>query len=274
MIWLSPTKINSWQDCPRSVWFSDRYRPVIRDWKFGFGTALHEAFAYYLQGQVAKFDVDIEAAWDRIYDREVPIGTLFPQKFCWDSAHLMGLRMVRELIERWEAEGLQVLVHEGVPMIEVSHRYKISSQVGLSGRWDVIAWSEKYGITVIDVKSAQTYSDNWFASVSPQLGCYILLAEDYLQKPVNRVGFLEAKKNKLKSVEANFAHAPRHSDASLEQLASQMEWIADDMIADRFPAHPRMAFNSPCRMCDFQSACHEGNYDSLEKKTVRLKAVS
>jgi len=235
----------------------------------GFGGALHEAIYQFLIGLVYRFRVDPIKAFDRYYYMRLDSNTEFPKKHTLESARDMGHRMIKAFMDNWHAQGLEVLFHEGKPMLEIYHRMDLGNDVVLVGKTDLIAYSNQHGITPIDFKSAAAFTEPWFANVAPQLSVYTLLFENFLKRGVDSVGFLEQKKNKTRGNEPHLTIVPRHADAQLEHIKEQIFWMAEDIRRERFPARVRMAWNSPCSSCSFREACHDGDYSLLREKKSR-----
>jgi hypothetical protein len=266
-IYISASQAHDWQDCERKWLMGRLYEPLTTDWTLIFGRIIHEAINLYLLGVFYGFKTNPDRAFRRAFDNHLKSANVnWGKKYNPREAHRMGRRMLGEFIDEWKAGQFEVVARHGRPMLEVKHQRHLGRGVILTGFVDCIAWSPKYGLVIFDFKTAATFSQPWFASVAPQLSVYILLFEDYLQRRVDRVGFFEMKKNKLKRTPAHINVVPRHSQAQLDHTVEQIHWMVDDIRRGRFPARVRMAWNSPCTNCDFQAVCHQGHESAYRKK--------
>lgn len=266
-IYVSASQLHDWQDCERKWLMGRLYEPLWTAWSLVFGSILHEAINLYLLGQFYGFKTNPDEAFRRAFDKRMKGGKVtWSTKFSPRDVHRMGRRMIGEFIETWRSEGLQVVAHKGSPLLEAKHKIHLGRSIILTGFVDCIAWSPKHGLVIIDFKTAASWSEPWFAKVSPQLSAYILLFEDLLGRKVDKVGFFEMKKNKLKRTPAHLNVVPRHAQGQLDHTVEQIHWMADDIRRRRFPARVRMAWNSPCTGCDFQAICHEGQESAYRKK--------
>lgn len=274
IIYVSASQLHDWQDCERKWWFTRYYRALVEDWKLGFGGAIHEACYTFLLGKVYGVKADPIRAFDKVFDQRLGRNTVWPDKQDRKSVQAMGRRMIREFVAKWEKSNFQVVMHHGKPLLEAYNRLSLDHDVVLVGKADVIAWSPDHGTFPLDFKTAAQFTQEWFARVAPQLSAYVLLFESLLGRRMDSVGFFEMKKNKVKSTEPHLSIVPRHSEAQLDHVKEQIYWMAEDIRRGRFPARVRMAWNSPCSQCDFQAACHDGNFSALRKKKPFLKKAA
>jgi RNA polymerase sigma-54 factor len=53
-------------------------------------------------------------------------------------------------------------------------------------------------------------------------------------------------------------------DANIDgEFLRKVKWVGENILNKNFFANPLMAWNSPCRMCDFQNYCTYGSMDGL-----------
>jgi hypothetical protein len=132
------------------------------------------------------------------------------------------------------------------------------------------------GVIPLDLKtSAIAYGEEFLLS-SDQLTDYQLLTEgnsDQLgldESGVKSVGFFEGIKRKVPKTNRGKGPeflqpliGPKRSAERLAERKQKLIWMGEDIRRGRFPKRPRMAYNTPCAMCEFSKFCLKGSKEGL-----------
>lgn len=271
-IYLSPSRIVTFQDCPRAHWYGKHYRSLHVSWTLPYGSALHDAGNHMLIGLELGYDVDAMAAFKKRFPKSIEPTVSWTDGFNWEKAVAAAELALEELKRKWIECGWRVYRHFGQLMLELKHKlYLPSIDVMLVGVVDMV-FIRDGKIVIADLKAPRSVSPGWFAGVSPQLQIYTMLMENLIGKRVDELAFLELPKRKTKC-SAEFNSAPRPSNAELNELITEIGWIADDIRRNRFRRSVRMAHNTPCKLCDFQALCHNQSEAGLERREKKSKAA-
>lgn len=243
-----------------------------------FGTAVHEACTGYILAEATgASSYDPIKVFCDTWDKSVATEPMeFSSLWGPDDLRETGLRLVDLFPAAWKATGLAPLVDEHGPVIERRFQVEIEPGLVLSGQPDVVAMDEEGGVIPLDLKtSAQAYGEE-FLLASDQLTDYQLLVEgngDQLgldEEGVARVGFFEGIKRKVPKTNRGKGPeflppliGPKRSPERLAERKQKLIWMAEDMRRGRFPKKPRMAYNSPCGLCEFANYCLKGDKSGL-----------
>lgn len=243
-----------------------------------FGTAIHEAFTGYV---LASFNKDgsfdpvktFLAHWENSLDT-VPIE--FTSTFGEDDLTATGTRIAELIPDFWDSTGLFPLVDSQGPVVERRFEIMVAPGVILSGQPDVIAMDEDFNVIPLDFKTSAVDYPEEFLYASDQLTDYQLLVEghgDQLgvdKESIAYVGFIEALKKKMPKTTRGKGPeilppllGPKRNEQRLAERRQKLAWMADDIRRGRFPKKPRMAYNSPCALCEFSGLCLKGDKTGL-----------
>ena len=284
---VRPSMILKHDDCPAA--YDYQYVQGIRtdsvSVNLSFGTASHAGATGWLEADALgkHFDpVDaFKAEWKKALENEV---LSFPSDKTPEDYEKIGLRLMESFPESWKASGLTVLIDpQGQPVVERRLQSRIAPGIILSGQPDVFAVNEDFDVVLPDIKTPASPSAPFFATASEQLTSYQLLAEDEKNKAllgidrVDLLGFYEGIKRKVPKTKDGKGPtwekpllASRHSDRQVNDLVRKAMEMKRDHDRGYFPKRPRMAFNTPCAMCDFRNWCHNVDPTGLvwkKKKT-------
>lgn len=243
-----------------------------------FGTAIHEACTGFILAEAtgaSGYDpVQVfRDMWEKSLDTEA---MEFSSLWGPDDLTQTGLKLVDLFPAAWKATGYAPLIDDQGPVVERRLQAKISNDIVLTGQPDVIAMDDEGGVIPLDIKtSAMAYGEE-FLLASEQLTDYQFLVEengDQLglgEDGVAHVGFFEGIKRKVSKTGRGkgpeFLSPLITSARSEERKAERRQkliWIAEDIRRGRFPKRPRMAYNSPCSLCEFSDYCLSGNDSGL-----------
>jgi len=253
-----PSSILLYEDCPRAYYFRFRVRPRPEATSANkvFGTAAHAAVAGYLLGKVQAGDMAdaFRAAWRKGLDAE-------PVEFSstWDpeSMEAVGMALCGQFPAWWSETGLAVIGDLHGPLVERRLRAEIAPGISLSGQPDIVAMTGNGEIAVIDVKTpASAQSESWW---SDQLTAYQILVEHHgrvLQvDSVQHLGFVEMLKQKTNPRIRPVQLIPARTREDVAEYVRKVIWTDRDIEEGRFPRRGRMAHNTPCGMCEYQTQC-------------------
>jgi hypothetical protein len=275
-IYVRPSFITKFDECPfaADLQYNKKICSEGSSANLVFGTAVHDAIGKWVLADSTglKFDpvAQFEMNWDEATTKQV---VRYNSQMGPDDLLETGKRLCDLFPQAWRDAGLVPLVDEQGLVIERKLEVEILPGVILTGTPDVVAMDEDGEVVVIDFKTPASASPELFYAVSDQLTAYQILVEGNpsLGVPsVARVGFMELLKKKVPKTsrgEGPKILAPacgsRRTPEQIAAFTQKVAWIVEDMRNGRYPKRPRMAFNTPCSMCDFKGFCHEGETEGL-----------
>lgn len=243
-----------------------------------FGTAVHESCTGYILAQ-AKGDSSYDPVnvfrelWGKSLDTE-PLE--FSSTWSADDFTQTGLKLADLFPAKWEATGYTPLIDSEGPVVERRMQVHVSDDLILTGQPDVVAMDSEASVIPLDIKtSAQAYGEE-FLYASEQLTDYQLILEGNAEQlgldedGVTKLGFFEGLKRKVgKTSRAKGPEfldpliAPKRTSEQLAERKQKLIWMREDIIRGRFPKRPRMAYNTPCSLCEFREYCLRGDRTGL-----------
>lgn len=288
---VRPSMILKHDDCPAAYDF--QYEQQIRtdavSVNLPFGSAVHAGCTGWIESDALgkHFDpVDaFKAEWKKALDNEI---LSFPSDKDPEDYEKMGVILTESFPDSWKVSGLTVLIDpQGQPVVERRLQSRIAPGIILSGTPDVLAVNEDFDVVIPDIKTPAQASAPFFASASEQLTAYQLLAEDEKNKAligidrVDRLGFYEGIKRKVPKTKNGKGPtwekpltAPRHSNNQVNDFVRKAMELKRDRDRGYFPKRPRMAFNTPCAMCDYRNWCLNEDPTGLVFKSKKTEAVA
>jgi RecB family exonuclease len=254
----TPSRLNSWVDCPRRyrMTYLDRPRPAAGPpWAHNsLGASVHNALAGWWRLPLAGRTPDgaaalLEAGWSSEGFR--------------DPAQAAGwLARARDMVRRYVAT-----LDPGNEPLGVERTVGVRTQrLALSGRLDRLddrpvddGSADRAGeLVVVDYKSGRRPLTADDARGSLALALYAIAASSMFRRRCVRV--------ELHHLASGQVHAFEHTDASLQRHLRRAEQIADDAAAaalsaaaapgsDPFPPRP----GTQCGWCDLRAHCPEGS---------------
>lgn len=189
-----------------------------------------------------------------------------------DVFERMGVDLLRELPESWDATGYEVALDgDGNPLLDVSLSYYLGRftdiDVYLDGTIDLIVYTDESDLAVVDVKSAAASHTPLYTLRSDQLTSYQVLVQGNRPKlglpPLARLGFWDFLKRRASARIEPPLLVPVRSPQELLAFRDKCFWLAEDIKRRRFPKASRMQFNTPCEMCAYAQHCVYGDDDGL-----------
>lgn len=291
MLKIRPSGLLKYEDCPRSYYiqYALGWRAAIDSANLAFGTAAHAAITGWLTDQaLGKPEQDIvplerfRVAWKAEINKK-PLE--FSSRFSPEEMGETGERLMELFPPVWESLGLLPLFDDDGPLIERRMEVEVVDGVVISGQPDFVGMNRRSRVAVIDFKTPASPSTEEFVVLSDQLTSYQVLVEAHKDatgiERVDDLAFMELLKKKVPKsgrgegpqvLEPVFG--PRRDDARLREFQTKVGWIAEDIQRGRFPRTPRMAWNSPCDMCEFKGFCSDGCLEGLvDAKGQPIKTI-
>lgn len=279
MLWLSPSAVAKYEECGYQYFLAyiERLQARAKSANLVFGDALDQAVSGHVLAQLNNEPFDAEEAFKKAW-KEVSTGIEVQYNSRLDETALVriGSGLMRIFPEVWGGLGYSpIILPDGKPFLQFDLRTIIAPGIGLRGKVDIGCLTEDGDLHLLDWKSTASASAEVFSDLSEQLTAYQLLTK--ANEAVlgfgefNGMGFMELLKKSKPEVCKPYVVAPRPQKA-LDDYRQKLLWIAEDIRRNRFPKRPRMAYNTPCTMCDFQKACTTGDFSGLTKKPDRNPA--
>ena len=288
---VSASMIHLWQNCPRAFYYSYVLQLMneIVSANLPFGSCVHEATTGYIIAAVkgAPYDrvqVFVEAWNNAINSRPIEFSSV------WDHEAMKatGIKLVELFAQRWESLNLFPLLDEkGEPMVERPLRARLPNGIELYGIQDCVAMDLDAKVAIVDIKTPAASSPEGFVELADQFTHYQILNESNRDSlgidQVDKLGFFELIKRKVPKAGGHgkgpqiegVEWSPRRSDRAVAEFCDKVEWMMDDINRGRFPKTPRMAWNTPCSMCDYKNLCQNNDKSGLvaKPKSPAIKAA-
>lgn len=277
---VRPSHLLKHDDCPRAYYYQYvlGILPRIMSINLPFGTSVHDASTEFLKFQALGQAYDPVAAFEKDFeDRLNSTAIEIPSGRSEEDYLRMGKLLVERFPPAWEKTGLSVLIDpNGEPVIERTLRARIAPGIILSGTPDIFTINEDGDVGVPDIKTPAQVSSPIFSEASEQLTSYEILAENPTNREalgidqIDQLGFLEGikklvpKSNKGEGPTWQPIHwSESRSDEAKQEVIRKAVDLKRNHERGYFPKRPRMAYNTPCDMCDFREFCHKGNPEGL-----------
>lgn len=279
MLWLSPSAVAKYEECGYQYFLAyiERLQARAKSANLIFGDAIDQAVSGYVIAQLNDQVFDAEEAFKKAWKKE-STGVEVQYNSRTDEAALIriGSGLMRKFPEVWGGLGYTpILLPDGKPFLQYDLRTIIAPGVGLRGKVDIGGLTADGDLHLLDWKTTASASPEIISKLSEQLTSYQFLAKENEQTlgfgEFNGMGFMELLKKSNPDVCKPYIVEPRPQKV-VDEYRQKLLWIAEDIRRNRFPKRPRMAYNSPCEMCDFQKACTTGDRTGLIKKPERNPA--
>lgn len=273
---LSASQIASADNCRRLHWYQSvrKARVAALAANLAFGHCVDAVTREYLRALTLGLAlpdpvIDFRRRWSEKTSTEVLVfsATQSPETF-----ERMGIDLLRALPESWDATGFEVaLTANGDPMLDLRLSRDLGCESGieltLDGVIDVVVYTDRGDLGVIDVKSSAVIHTSLYAVRSDQLTSYQTLVEGNADSlglpPLRKLGFWDFLKRKASSRVEKPLLVPTRRPQELAEFRQKCFWIAEDILRKRFPKASRLQFNTPCELCDFAQHCVYGDEDGL-----------
>ena len=269
MLTLRPSHILEYLKCPKSYYlkYVIKAGPIKQPATLFFGTVLHKTVQAFLIEKIT--DKEIEDYFDSLWKEEQEEVEVEKPTGRWtlDDLFNVGVKLVSQFPKKWKETGLFPLIDpEGQFIIERTIKLQLNEDIIISGTPDIICMNEAGEIVILDFKTASSPAWGGFSVLSDQLKTYVLLFSNSIEAismgitKVDKVGFMEFLKRK----KTPKVLPPVTTDSSIdEEFIKKIKWVGQNILNENFFANPLMAWNSPCRMCEFQRYCTYGDREGL-----------
>ena len=285
-VYLSPSGIATYENCPRAYQLDRilKVRTKERSAALGFGGALSKAMDAFSRSTITTDRIDpvpvFVDSWRNFTANNV---VKYSSKQTDEGLEETGVRLMQLFPEAWENEGLVVaLDSSGEPMIERKLVVDIGSKVMLVTKLDLMAYNSDWELVLVDEKSTARITDVRFALMGEQLTAYQVAVTAFSHKlglpPPKRLAYWELIKRPVPKTSRGEGPTiePIHdvdarSDEDIEAYVEKVQAIADRVRNRDFPKTPRMAWNTPCLMCDFLDICSQKRVESFSFQSEEAK---
>ena len=233
-----PSRLATWQDCPRRYRFTYVDRPAVPKgppWAHNsVGAAIHTALASWWALPLERRTP--AAAGALLRSKWIPLG--FRDDDQADSWRDRAAGMVERYVEGLDPHDEPVGVERTVGMA--------TGRLAFSGRIDRL---DRRGdeLVVVDYKTGRHVLSTDDTRGSMALALYALAAARTLRRTCVRV--------ELHHLPSGEVHAWEHSPEGLERHLDRAHALADEIVqAEAFPPNP----GPMCSWCDFSAHCAEG----------------
>lgn len=282
--WISHSKLGTYLSCPRKYKFSyvDQLMPEAQPINLLLGSVAHDTLAHYLTtlafGHAVDPVAEFERRWEQALEAVVDFGSKAPEDVLATGRRLMAI-----FPETWASMGYRVLMDaDGAPIVERELSFMLPDDIKVTVILDLLVENAAGDVLTLDFKFSAQASMEGFSQMSDQL----LLQQIAVDANAPMLGlddrkvagglFFEGIKAKVPTKrDAKGPHyivdapARRRSDEDVQEWISEARNLVADIRSGRFPKRPMGSFDSPCKLCDYVSACHEKNYAGLIKKPAR-----
>ena len=290
-IFLSPSKIAAYENDPYAFYLRYILRVKTEETGayFGFGRAIDMAVDAYLRATITgtQRNVDtvaiFERVWDEFRNRHVVKYNTTDNE---ESLRAIGMSLCKDIPQAWADTGMVLALDtKGQPIAQRDLEIDIGNGVVLRTKLDIAAYNRYGQFGILDCKSTKTPSSTEFTLLADQLTAYqiaVLAHRDVLGiEDVEFLGFWEFLKRsipKKQGTKGPYINAPEvvdpRTDAAMKAYLQKAHWVADNIRAGRYPRTPRMAFNTPCDLCEYAGLCTRGNTEGLVFPSAEVKAMA
>jgi len=252
---IRPSDVLKYENCPRQFKFSRDYKPNATPGNLALGTAVHAAIEVFLKEEKNPLE-GFRNAWDKQL-ASGPIDFCSKEESCFRT---FGENLANGFSEFWKESGFSPARDAGGNVLmEVRLEAEIAPGVVLSGQPDLVAWNSEARLIVLDFKTACSRANPLFVNISEQLTAYQILLNAHAERlglpEIDGLAFLEGLKRKtMTNVWGIHASPPRDKEEVKDYLC-KVKRVAKAMQQSEFPRMPRMAWNSPCTLCEFAKGC-------------------
>lgn len=279
---LSPTRITTYQDCPRKAQFiyEEHLTPEVPSLSLVLGGALHRGFQQITRAQLGLEAIDpdtalldhVKASLNNEPDLLDFLTGEDPVKEVMEGEEVASLRkLLTKLKAWWDDSGMIPMETEKAPVIEWSFDIPLDGQDSLCGIIDVGAIDPEGQLHLIDLKSSK----------QKHSGDYTLDDQDvvYTEAMTHEFGTIH-KVGKLRAIKRPVNARPNTewvqlietdppSAEVIEDFKAGWSWTAQQFRAGNYPRQPRSPYNSPCLTCDFRRYCWTGDRTGLRERPRR-----
>lgn len=278
-----------YETCGRQYYY--RYilggKSTVSSCNLGFGSAVATGMEMFLRGVAAGVEVDPVAVFDHHWNTFADANhVVYPAHWDRKVAHEVGSELMRQFPEEWDRSGYTVAVDaQGTAMIERKFKAEIAPGIILSTKLDVGVLDPEGKFYLLDGKTTRTAAVVEFLLLAEQLTAYQAVHEAHQPTTglpnVEGVAFWEFIKRKPARRAGDTGPeilrpdvVKRRSTAQVQEYLDKAVETVQDIRSGRFRRMPRMAYNSPCQMCDFRKGCAFGDFSDIKFESQESRAIA
>lgn len=280
---IRPSAALKFDDCPRGYeyQYQEGWRNEVISSNLVFGTTIHKCIEEHLKAQVKGQNIDLVELFEDLWEQARSSQAIaYNATMDATDLNMTGQELMSQFPEAWEKTGLMPLIDGDGIAVEKRIMVEYGKFI-LSLQPDIICMTPKGEVAVVDFKTPATASSIEFARESDQLTAYQIganaIAQELGFEKVSKLGFMELIKKKVPKTSrgkgpyiAELELVDARSDDVVRDYIKKLSWMAEDIERKRFPKRAKMAYNSPCTMCDYQQLCldkvHVGLIQSKKEK--------
>lgn len=277
---LRPSDIVDFDNCSYATAFKRaKIRPEATAAALLFGTAVHEVILLFVGGNAKAAELPglFEALWTKARDTQA---IRYSSIENWDSLLQIGRKLMEYFPQWWQKAGFRpVRMPNGKFAMELRLDVQIEPNLIVSSQPDIVAevtliqvdpsgyvMARPGDVVILDWKSPRAASSIEFAQRSVQPTYYKIAGEAHAAllgiDRIAAVGYVELLKQKTRTVITHPFLYPR-TDLQVRQAVAKAKYVANRIRQGLYLQESKMAFNSPCNLCDFAGACLSGDDDGL-----------
>lgn len=267
---ISATRLIQYLTCSQQYKYNyvQRYRPLYTPAALGFGNAIHTAFTEYIKSVALSTPLDPWEVFSSEWNKRLHSGLLFKSDFSKKDYEKMAKEYCLQLPDFWDNQALiPILDSDNQPVLERKYQFNLTKEIVVTMYIDLALMNENNGnVLILDIKTAKQPHDPMFAKLSQQLSLYQLGFETI--KPggfdtVHYVGFWELLKRKRSFDIDKISAYPARTSSQIAQFKQSCISACKLIEQQIFIQQPGHAFSSPCKLCDYASACCDEDYSDL-----------
>lgn len=286
---VSFSRLHKYETCPAQYYYH-YVRGLRRETTSAnllFGKAVHQAVADYVTAHALGEVVDPVAIFEREWARQLANTIVeFSATQSPEALHDTGVELCRQFPAFWDATGMTALLGPGgQPLVEYKLTLKLGHGIKLRGYLDLAAMTRDGDTGIIDFKTALTPAPEALLLIGEQLTDYQMLVEQNLDRlgleSVDKLGYIELLKRKVS--EDGRGKGPeiigpslivKRSDAMVRERREKIAYLVMQIKKGVFFRAPRMAYDSPCELCDFKNLCLHGSMEGLVDPAAAQKKIA
>jgi hypothetical protein len=289
MIKLSPSALSTYWDCPYQYYLKYvlKIRPEADSINLVLGRAIHKACTDYIIAKHFGMTHDTVDAFISEWQQAIKTSAIsYSTKFTDENTEEVGVELCRQFPKVWNDSGMRPLLdHSDQPVVEKRFEMMIEPDVRLAVIPDVVAITPQNELAAIDIKTPSSPTPEEFAINSEQLAIQQIVlrhnASALQRSDFSKGGFLEmikrpipkTKQGKGPTIEPLLL-VPAMDQYGVDDLIRKIKWAAWDIKHGRFFKNPRMAWNTPCDLCDFRGLCTKGDESGLIRPDQAQRTLS
>lgn len=273
---VRPSEIVKREECgyQRHLFYDRKIESEATSCNLVFGSCVDDATGKYLEALYAGLDFDTEKHFEMLWQEALDT-RIISYSSIWDAESLRetGKRLCGSFPAAWDDLNLMILSDEDGPLLHRRMVARIAPDIELSGEMDVVAMDMDGFAVIIDVKTPATSADEYFTLAADQLTAYDILLRSRLDKigalGISQVGYLEGLKKKIPKSSRGTGPiwtkclVPGRSEDARNEYIEKVKFEVAGIRSGYHPKRSRMAYNSPCALCDFKDYCLKGCTEGL-----------